>query len=147
MTETKFLAAGNDIEEANLFTCELVSRFLLEKKGLKNEFIDIRCLSLEDAKNLDELMWGFPKDLFIPHNLIHEEDKKSNINIGYPECKFKPGKEKLLININPDLPKEVSKYQYFYQLVIEDASNLRERAAETWIKCNQRGMNPTFQRN
>ena len=49
-----------------------------------------------------------------------------------------------LINISPDLPRDLDTYQFYYQLVIMDGDKLRERAAETWAQCKKLGLDTTF---
>jgi len=51
------------------------------------------------------------------------------------------------VNLNPDLPNQISEYLFYYQLVIEDHSSLRERAAITWKECKSMGLDPSFLKN
>ena len=107
-------------------------------------YIDIRCVSAEDAESLDEIMWSIPKNILLPHNLLHIKDDKSIINIGYPGGKFINKDNKILINLNPNLPRQIHIYKKTYQLVIEDDAELRSSAANSWKKCKKLGIKAIF---
>jgi len=148
MKEVRFIAVGSDMNQANEFTCEFISEiYLNEKEYVKFKNIDVRCLSAEDAIDLDNLMWSYPKNIFLPHELINTSCGNNFINIGYPGVKFNSQKEKLLVNLNPDLPKDFSNYTYIYQFIIEDSGYLRDGAAKTWKKCKEIGLIPIFEKN
>ena len=145
MLETKFLSAGSCHEEALKYTCELTAKIFLKDinfPDVKN--IDIRCGSANEAEELNELLWIYPEDTLIPHNLTHKKDNNIFVEIGYPGSSFRNLDNKLLMNLNPDLPNQISEYLYYYQLVIEDNSSLRERAAVTWKECTSMGLDPIF---
>ena len=148
MILTKFLSAGSNEEEAIKFACNLSTRLFFNEDNLNaTENLDIRCKSSEEADKLNEMMWIFPKDVLIPHSLTHEKDEKVFAEIGYPGGKFLKKNSKTLINLNPDLPNQISDYLFYFQLVIEDNSSLRERAAVTWTECVSMGLEPTFIKN
>ena len=65
------------------------------------------------------------------------------INIGYPGTKFVLGSD-LILNLSPDMPKNLDGYENFIQLVIMDGADLRERAASTWSKCKDLGLKTKF---
>lgn len=148
MVATKFLSAGCSEQEALEYTCTLAAKLFLEEDNLLDiQNIDIRCQSAREAEKLDELMWIRPEDVLIPHSLTHLRDKKIFAEIGYPGSKFSSRDNKALVNLNPDLPNQISNYLVYFQLVIEDNSVLRERAAATWKECNSMGLEPTFVEN
>tara|TARA_B100001245_G_C22854235_1_gene410661 strand:+ start:747 stop:1214 length:468 start_codon:yes stop_codon:yes gene_type:complete len=145
MLETKFLSAGSCHEEALKYACELTASIFLKNINFPDvKYIDIRCESAKEAEELNELLWIYPKDVLIPHNLTHKNDKSNFVEIGYPGSAFNTIDNKLLLNLNPDLPNQTSEYLFYYQLVIEDNSSLRERAAVTWKECKSMGLNPIF---
>ncbi len=146
MLQTKFLSAGSSTEEALVYVCELASSIFLEEDDYPGvDKIDIRCESAKDAEKLDELLWIFPEDVILPHNLTHKKEEKIYAEIGYPGSIFGEKDNKILLNISPDLPNQISEYLYYYQLVISDDSVLRERAANTWKECKSMGLNPIFE--
>lgn len=145
MPITKFLSAGSNEEEALKYTCELAARLFLKEDNLPTaENIEIRCKSAEEGEKLNDLMWIYPADMLIPHNISHKNNGKVFAEIGYPGSKFSYKDSKALVNLNPDLPNQISDYLVYFQLVIEDNSYLRERAAATWNECKLMGLEPTF---
>ena len=148
MLQTKFLSAGSSKKEALKYTCELVSNIFLEDSNYPRvEKIDIRCESAKEAEELDKLLWDYPEDIILPHNLTHKTQEGVFIEIGYPGSTFLKEDKKMLLNLNPDLPNQIAEYLYYYQLVISDNSKMRERAASTWQECKSMGLNPSFIEN
>ena len=148
MLETKFLSAGSNEEDALRYACDLTAILFLElDSSPKLRNIDINCKSAKEAEKLDELMWSYPIDALIPHKLTHKKGNKMFAEIGYPGSKFTFKENKALVNLNPDLPNQISEYLIYFQLVIEDNSSLRNRAADTWDECKSMGLKPSFVRN
>ncbi|TAL59681.1 MAG: DNA polymerase III subunit chi [Legionella sp.] len=57
---------------------------LLEKAYLKGHKVYVHCANQEDAQGLDELLWTFRDDSFIPHHLQGEgPEPPPPIQIGY----------------------------------------------------------------
>ncbi len=145
MSIVEFVVAGSGMNQGMIFTSRLTANLFLNEDNLFNfDYIDIRCLSAKDAELLDEIMWSIPKNILLPHNLIHIEDDKSIINIGYPGGKFINKDNKVLINLNPSLPRQIQIYKKIYQLVIEDDAELRSSAAESWKRCKKLGIKTAF---
>ena len=145
MLQTKFLSAGSSKKEALKYTCELVSKIFLEDSNYPEvEKIDVRCESAKEAEELNTLLWAYPEDIILPHDLTHKTQEDVFVEIGYPGSTFIQKDQKMLLNLNPDLPNQISEYLYYYQLVIADNSKLRERAASTWQECKSMGLNPSF---
>ena len=143
MTQAIFLASGNTIEEALSFAASLIGNILIGQKELPaSDRVDVFCDDIQDANKLDNILWEKPKFAIISHQLV-TENTEGIVRIGYPGTKF--GLEAdCLINISPDLPRDLDTYQFYYQLVIMDGDKLRERAAETWAQCKKLGLDTTF---
>ena len=78
MSDVEFVVAGSDMNQGITFTSKLTANLFLNKDNLFNfNFIDIRCVSAEDAETLDKIMWSIPKNILLPHNLLHVKDDKS----------------------------------------------------------------------
>ena len=54
-------------QERDFFLCELVEKLYLEEKTVL-----VWCESREQAERLDEALWQFKEETFIPHNLEGE---------------------------------------------------------------------------
>ena len=143
MVEATFIASGKNMEEALNFTCSLTSKLIMGGIDLIHASkIDIFCDDINDAKYLDERLWNEPKYGLISHNLVTNK-ADDLINIGYPGTKFALGSD-LILNLSPDMPKNLDGYENFIQLVIMDGADLRERAASTWSKCKDLGLKAKF---
>ena len=144
MLEAKFIASGSSFEEALKFSCELTAKIYLgEEIFEQSKTIDIYCDNLAQAEKLDELLWEIPKEILLPHQLVHQQDLEEPIRIGYPGTKFL-SKSNALINISPDIPNKLDDYETYYQLVIMDGAELRKKAAATWSECKKIGLTPEF---
>ena len=126
-----------------LLFCSLISKLIMGGIDLIHASkIDIFCDDINDAKYLDERLWNEPKYGLISHNLVTNK-ADDLINIGYPGTKFTLGSD-LILNLSPDMPKNLDGYENFIQLVIMDGADLRERAANTWSKCKDLGLKTKF---
>lgn len=147
MLKTEFISIGSDLNLAIEVVCELTAKiYLKEDNYLFTKWIDLKCNTLEQAKQLDEEMWKKPAHTLLPHQLIHAGDSKVRINIGYPGTKFSKDEDKSLINLSPDFPLDIKHYNCYYQMVIEDGSLLREKAAKTWTLTKKEGFEPEFKK-
>ncbi len=147
MLKTEFISIGSDLNLAIEVVCELTAKiYLKEDNYLFTKWIDVKCNTLEQAKQLDEEMWKKPAHTLLPHQLIHAGDSKVRINIGYPGTKFSKDEDRSLINLSPDFPLDIKHYNCYYQMVIEDGSLLREKAAKTWTLTKKEGFEPEFKK-
>ena len=147
MLKTEFISIGSDLNLAIEVVCELTAKiYLKEDNYLFTKWIDLKCNTLEQAKQLDEEMWKKPANTLLPHPLTHAGDSKVRINIGYPGTKFSKDEDRSLINLSPDFPLDIKHYNCYYQMVIEDGSLLREKAAKTWTLTKKEGFEPEFKK-
>ena len=143
MVEATFIASGKNMEEALDFTCSLIIKLITGDIDLiHTSKIDVFCNDVNDANYLDEKLWNEPQYGLISHNLVTNKADYL-INIGYPGTKFVLGSD-LILNLSPDMPKNLDGYKNLIQLVIMDSADLRERAANTWSKCKDLGLNTKF---
>ena len=143
MVEATFIASGKNMEEALDFTCSLIIKLITGDIDLiHTSKIDVFCNDVNDANYLDERLWNEPQYGLISHNLVTNKADYL-INIGYPGTKFVLGSD-LILNLSPDMPKNLDGYKNLIQLVIMDSADLRERAANTWSKCKDLGLKTKF---
>ena len=143
MVEATFIASGKNMEEALDFTCSLIIKLITGDIDLiHTSKIDVFCNDVNDADYLDERLWNEPQYGLISHNLVTNKADYL-INIGYPGTKFVLGSD-LILNLSPDMPKNLDGYKNLIQLVIMDSADLRERAANTWSKCTDLGLKTKF---
>ena len=143
MVEATFIASGKTIEDALGFSADLVHKVLIgdDFTGASKK-IDVFCNNIQEANQLDKILWERPKYSIISHNLVNN-CSDDVVRIGYPGTKFSLGSSSL-INLSPDLPSNLDTYKDYFQLVIMDGGELRERAATTWTKCKGMGMGLRF---
>ena len=147
MLKTEFISVGSDLNLAIEIACELTAKiYLKEDNYIFTKWIDLKCNTLEQAEQLDEEMWKRPANTLLPHQLIHTGDSMIKINIGYPGTRFSNNEDRSLINLSPDFPLDIKHYNCYYQIVIEDDSLLREKAAKTWSQSKQEGLEPEFKK-
>ena len=143
MLEATFIASGNNMKEALDFASILAHKILLgEENYIKSSKLDIFSNNIEEATQLDKILWEKHKYSMISHNLINNCSDEI-IRIGYPGTKFNLDADSL-INISPEFPKDLDTYSNYYQLVIMDGSEMREKAASTWTQCKEMGLNIRF---
>lgn len=95
----------------------LVACRLLEKAYSKGHRVFVYCNNIQEAEHLDELLWTFRDDSFIPHNLQGEgPEPPPPIQIGYD--KEPRGFNDILLNLSNDIPTFHSKFKRVMELVI-----------------------------
>lgn len=97
----------------------LVACRLLEKAYLKGHKVFVYCEHQHDAELLDELLWTFKDDSFIPHNLEGEGPQPPPaIHIGY--SKEPRGFNDILLNTSNSIPSFYTKFKRIIELVRND---------------------------
>lgn len=92
---------------------------LLEKAYLRKHRVFVLCNNQEDALLLDELLWTFKEDSFIPHNLQGEgPEPPPAIQIGY---EGKPqGFNDILLNMSSTIPAFHTQFRRIMEIVLND---------------------------
>ncbi len=87
--------------------------------------VHIRAASTEQAAALDELMWDYPKQRFIPHRVNQRDALKAPIHICTEEPTVNEG---LLINLGEDVPVFFGRFDRVAEIVVsETKATGRER--------------------
>lgn len=95
----------------------LVACRLLEKAYAKGHRVYVLCNQKQDAEFLDELLWTFKEESFIPHNLQGEgPEPPPPIQIGYQ--KEPRGFDDILLNLSNHIPPFFTKFKRVIELVI-----------------------------
>jgi len=87
----------------NVLMCRIT-----EKAWKKNHKIFVRCLNEKSVKEMDDLMWSFSAESFVPHE-CQSENHTAPIIIG--DKLSEAVKSDLLVNLGEDVPTTVSKFQ------------------------------------
>lgn len=109
-----YLLESKEESARNLLACRLV-----EKAYLRGHRVFIYCNNQQEAHLLDELLWTFKDNSFIPHNLQGEgPEPPPPIQIGYQS---EPrGFNDILLNLNQDLPAFYARFQRIMEIVPND---------------------------
>ncbi|KTC82510.1 DNA polymerase III subunit chi [Legionella sp. PATHC035] len=95
----------------------LVACRLLEKAYAKGHKVYVLCNNKQDAELLDELLWTFKEDSFIPHNLQGEgPEPPPPIQIGYE--REPRGFNDILLNLSSHVPDFYPKFKRIMEIVI-----------------------------
>ena len=94
----------------------LVACRLLEKAYLKGHRVYVHCDNQQDAEHLDELLWTFRDDSFVPHNLQGEgPEPPPPVQIGH--SKEPRGFNDILLNMSQQIPPFYQKFKRLMELV------------------------------
>lgn len=106
-----YLLASDQPEARGLVACRL-----LEKAYSKGHRVFVFCDNKQDAELLDELLWTFREDSFIPHNLQGEgPEPPPPIQIGYENDPR--GFNDILLNLSKTIPPFYNKFKRVMELV------------------------------
>ena len=132
MTKIDFyLVRGNEL----LFACRLIA--LIYRKGHK---VHVQTPSIEYAKALDEKLWNYPEDAFIPHSLReHQFDAPIKIctETDSPEHKD------VFVNLSRSTPKFFSRFDRVAEVVPENELE-RSFARKAYAYYKERGYEVSY---
>lgn len=106
-----YLIASEQAQARWLLACRL-----LEKAYNKGHRVYVHCTNQHDAEFLDELLWTFKDDSFIPHNLQGEgPEPPPPVQIGYAEDP--KGFNDILLNLTDEIPAFYTRFKRVMELV------------------------------
>ena len=106
-----YLIATEEAQARWLLACRL-----LEKAYDKGHRVYVHCANQQDAQLLDELLWTFKDDSFIPHNLQGEgPEPPPPVQIGY--AKEPRGFNDILLNLTDEIPIFFTRFKRVMELV------------------------------
>jgi DNA polymerase-3 subunit chi len=108
--------------------CFLLACKLLEKAYLKGHTVFVYSDNQEEAETLDELLWTFKDDSFIPHNLQGEgPEPPPVIQIGY---QGEPrGFSDILLNLSEQVPPFFQRFKRIME-IIRNQEEAKDRGRE-----------------
>ena len=114
MTRVDFYELADVDQEARArFACRL---------ALKARDSDVRVLLFAQdeamAKDLDDLMWQYPRDRFLPHSLGGEPDIKAKVHIDFADAEKSGGDKHLLINLSDAAPEGWQSFARVAEIVV-----------------------------
>ena len=103
----------------------------------QNQRVFIYTQDQQNAEQIDELLWAFDSDSFVPHNLSGEGPKQgAAVEISHQAPR---GRRPVLINLSSTVPDFASQFQLIVDFVPSDET-LKQLARERFKICRQRGF-------
>lgn len=129
-----YLLKDNQQHLIRVFICRLI-----EKAYVQKHKVFILCKDKLDAEALDELLWTFKNDSFIPHNLQGEgPEPPPPIQIGFD--KEPRGFDDILINLTANVPAFFLRFNRTIEIIIEDEV-IKAQGREKYRYYKQQGAN------
>lgn len=133
MTKINFYILPQDDEESRLiFTCRLIEKIF--NMGHK-----IYCHTHDEASatQIDELLWKFRPESFLPHALINNpQEQSSPIHIGWHNDP--KNHHEILINLSTQIPDFFSRFDKVTEIVCQRPEQL-ESSRNNWKFYQDRG--------
>lgn len=127
-----YLLKQDQAVERYVFACRLCEKVFAQ--GLK---VYIHTDTAEQAQYMDDLLWSFRPDSFLPHALIDTEiDEDVTIVIGHGE-QHQPGYD-VLINLGEEVPSFFSEYPRVAEIVTA-ADEEKQRGRQRWSSYKEAG--------
>lgn len=122
----------SDTSSAFYHACLQASHFYRQ-----NQRVFIYTKDQNQAEQVDELLWSFDSDSFVPHNLVGEGPKQgAAVEISYQPPR---GRRPVLINLTDTVPNFADKFQFIVDFVPSDET-LKQQARERFKACRQWGF-------
>lgn len=80
----------------------------------RKESVLIAVPSQEAAAYIDQLLWRQPEESFLPHMIVNTPTKEM---VAITTSKTNINSAKALINLNPDIPKNIDDYLIIYDML------------------------------
>ena len=123
MTSVDFYVLSEGPENA----LELLACKLAEKAIRSGHRIYIQTETAEQAKQLDELLWSYKAESFLPHALSSQTEQKQHLETSNDDealCPILIGEteapddcDDILINLTPNIPVTYARFQRLLELV------------------------------
>jgi len=129
MTQVEFYILEND-QSRELMACHLV-----EKAWQQQHRVHIHTASAAQSKKLDDMLWSFSDDSFIPHEIGSHNEKLATVSIDHasdPVC------HELLINLAVEVPVFFSRFERVSE-IIDDDPQRKESGRERYRFYRDRG--------
>lgn len=110
---------------------------LIEKAFRQKHDVYVHAASRAEAEQLDELLWTFKAESFIPHHLVGDgPTPPPPVRIGWGELPPEP--RGILMNLSADIPTGFARFRRILEIVGGDEA-MREHAREHWRSYKQQG--------
>jgi DNA polymerase-3 subunit chi len=133
MTRISFyILKGEQERDRQVYACRLI-----EKAYIQGHDIFVHTDNAQQAEQLDQLLWSFRSDSFVPHQIMHQPGQEDcPILIGYDASP--PRLMNLLINLSPQHPLFFSQFERVAEFINDD-NNTKSEGRERYRFYQQRG--------
>lgn len=136
-TQVMFYILDDNNSEDKLALSLLHTCFLSAHHFRQNQRVFIYCQSQEQAHKIDELLWSFEPDSFVPHNLTGEGPQSgSAVEISW---QAPTSRRPVLINLTSTVPDFAHQFSQIIDFVPSDES-LKQAARERFKAYRQKGF-------
>ena len=106
-----YLLHDESLSSRHLFACKLI-----EKIWLLNHRIYVHCQDKKSAEAIDELLWTYKENSFVPHHIQGEgPEPPPPVQIGYSS---EPrGFSDVIINLSDNIPSFISRFKRIVEIV------------------------------
>ncbi len=114
MTRVDFYELPDQDEEARArFACRLALRG-------RDANLSVLLLARDEAaaQDLDDLMWQYPRERFLPHSLGEKPDARSQVHIAAGQLGELGGEQRLLINLLDDAPEGWDRFSRVAEIIV-----------------------------
>jgi DNA polymerase III subunit chi len=127
VTQVDFYILEADSDDARLMlACRIV-----DKATQGDHHVFVHSTSEDEARKLDELLWTFSQNSFIPHRVVREtpaDPPREPVLIGF-NGEPSSGHWDVLVNLATDVPEFFSRYERVAEVV--DGNAARREASRT----------------
>lgn len=114
---------------------------IIEKAYRTGHKVYIHAQDKLQAHELDEILWNFKPEAFVPHNLSYEETSKlPPVQIGFATDGFQPSNHyrEVLVNLADDMPSFVNQFTRVVELLCQHDAVLTTGRVR-WKQYKQQG--------
>lgn len=132
MEITFYVLADTDPAKRLTTACRIIEKAFQQKHS-----IYVHAASKAEAEALDELLWTFRADSFIPHHLVGDgPTPPPPVRIGWQQ--IPPEASDLLVNLHAEAPPQPQRFRRIIEIVGGDEPQ-REAARGHWRQYKQQG--------
>lgn len=106
-----YVLPSSDPDARARFLCRLVEKI----RALGHE-IFIQASNETEAQRIDQLLWEYRPESFIPHSLLNETDN-AGVKIGWDSQR--PQHQDVYVNLDLDIPEDALKFDRILEIVIQ----------------------------
>lgn len=132
MEITFYVLADSDPGKRLTTACRIIEKAFHQKHS-----IYVHAASRAEAEALDELLWSFRPDSFVPHHLVGDGPvPPPPVRIGWD--RIPDGAGDLLVNLHAEAPERPQRFRRIVEIVGGDEA-MREAARSHWRQYKQQG--------